>query len=153
MKKSPARKQTAASPAIKTTVKKEDETRDDHYEDDFDELDEIMNTTDEQNDVGAEEANKLEKLSEIDITTKQLFEEEEQLLTLHMENIHEHAELLTEEGALLKSVQGEDYDFDMYASKLGDILDRKEVIFHSLRERLGSFTTLLRKEEELAGVR
>lgn len=152
MKKSPARKQTAAPPAIKTTIKKEDETRDDHYEDDFDELDEIMNTTDEQN-VGAEEANELEKLSEIDITTKQLFEEEEQLLTLHMENIHEHAELLTEEGALLKSVQGEDYDFDMYASKLGDILDRKEVIFHSLRERLGSFTTLLRKEEELAGVR
>lgn len=152
MKKSPARKQTAAPPAIKTTIKKEDETRDDHYEDDFDELDEIMNTTDEQN-VGAEEANELEKLSEIDITTKQLFEEEEQLLTLHMENIHEHAELLTEEGALLKSVQGKDYDFDMYASKLGDILDRKEVIFHSLRERLGSFTTLLRKEEELAGVR
>ena len=152
MKKSPARKQTAAPPAIKTTIKKEDETRDDHYEDDFDELDEIMNTTDEQN-VGAEEANELEKLSEIDITTKQLFEEEEQLLTLHMENIHEHAELLTEEGALLKSVQGEDYDFDMYASKLGDILDRKGVIFHSLRERLGSFTTLLRKEEELAGVR
>lgn len=152
MKKSPARKQTAAPPAIKTTIKKEDETRDDHYEDDFDELDEIMNTTYEQN-VRAEEANELEKLSEIDITTKQLFEEEEQLLTLHMENIHEHAELLTEEGALLKSVQGEDYDFDMYASKLGDILDRKEVIFHSLRERLGSFTTLLRKEEELAGVR
>lgn len=67
--------------------------------------------------------------------------------------IHENAELLTEEGDLLQSVQGEDYDIDQYASRLGEILERKTVLIESLQGRLGSFKDLLRKEEELSRLR
>ena len=111
-----------------------------------DELDELMDTTDEQ----TLELNESKKQTEIDETVKKLFEEEEQLLNLHMQSIHENAELLTEEGGLLQMVQGEDYDIDHYAKRLGEILERKTFLIHSVRERLCSFTTLLKKEEELA---
>ena len=50
-----------------------------------------------------------------------LLEEEEQILDAHMTQIQENATLLTEEGRLLQSVQGQDvvdYDIDVYASKL-----------------------------------
>ena len=115
-------------------------------QDDRDELDELMDTTDEQ----TVEVDDPKKQSEIDETVKKLFEEEEQLLNLHMQSIHENAELLTEEGSLLQMVQGEDYDIDHYAERLGEILERKTFLIHSVRERLSSFTTLLKKEEELA---
>ena len=150
-KKSPVRKQTAGpAPISKPAIKDE---RDD-YDDDFDELEEIMNGDASKDEQEVEEtpANEddPEQLSEIDRTVKELFEEEEHLLNLHMQSIHENAELLTEEGGLLQSVQGEDYDIDLYASRLGEILERKTVLLHSVRDRLGSFTALLRKEEELA---
>lgn len=42
---------------------------------------------------------------ELDKTIQSLFEEEEELLNLHMNNIQENAELLTEEGRLLQQLQ------------------------------------------------
>ena len=97
-----------------------------------------------------------EQVSEIDRLTV-LFEEEENLLNLHMQSIHENAELLTEEGALLQSVSqggggGEDCNFDLYASRLGDILDRKTEVLVELRGRLELYRDLLKKEEELSGL-
>ena len=72
---------------------------------------------------------------------KGLFEEEEHLRSLHTTSIPENASLLTEEGVLLESVQGEDYD--QYVSRLGVLFDRKTDLIHSLRDRLGSFLELL----------
>lgn len=158
-KKSPLPKQTViAKPTIVT------DERDDYDDDEFDELEEIIN-----GDTGVEsntepevecdvEAELVEEgpnqMSEIDQTVKELLEEEEQLLNLHMTSIQENAELLTEEGGLLQSVQGEDdYDIDQYASRLGEILDRKTELIHSLQQRLGSFKELLKKEEELSRMR
>lgn len=119
-------------------------------DDDYDELEEIMNGDDDQVLPKIEAAPA--QLSKLDQAVKELFEEEENLLNLHMKSIHENAELLTEEGALLQSVQGEDYDIDLYATRLGEILDRKMVLVHSLRDKLGSFRALLKKEEELSGM-
>jgi len=119
-------------------------------DDDYDELEEIMNGDDDQ--VLAKIEAAPAQLSKLDQAVKELFEEEENLLNLHMKSIHENAELLTEEGALLQSVQGEDYDIDLYATRLGEILDRKMVLVHSLRDKLGSFRALLKKEEELSGM-
>jgi hypothetical protein len=79
-----------------------------------------------------------------------LFEEEESLLNLHMSVIQENAELLTEEGKLLQSVQSEaviDHDIDNYAHRLGSILDRKLYLISCLREKLSSFRTQLEREE------
>ena len=118
-----------------------------------DELDEIMNDHPSSSQEVDEEVE--EQVSEIDRLTI-LFEEEENLLNLHMQSIHENAELLTEEGALLQSVSqgggGEDCNFDLYASRLGDILDRKTDVLVELRGRLGLYRDLLRKEEVSSGL-
>lgn len=67
--------------------------------------------------------------------------------------LKENAELLTEEGKLLQGVQTEtvqDYDIDAYASRLGTILDRKTLLINQLKDKLGSFRTQLKREEELS---
>lgn len=77
--------------------------------------------------------------------------QEEQLLNLHMSTIQESAELLTEEGKLLQSVQGqEDYEIDAYASRLEDILGRKAELIDELSEKLRKFRRSLAKEELLS---
>jgi kinesin family member 2/24 len=46
-----------------------------------------------------------------------------------MNVIQENAELLTEEGRLLQSIQGDDvvdYDIDAYAGRLQEILGKKD---------------------------
>ena len=157
-KKSPVRENpVVASPESKPTAMPAiPDDRDDYEDDSFDESDEIITGNENNIQAGGEteaEEEPPEKLSEIEQTVKELFEEEEQLLNLHMTTIHENAELLTEEGRLLNSVQGEeDYDIDMYANRLGEILDRKTELIHSLQDRLESFRELLRKEEELSGL-
>ena len=123
-------------------------------EDEYDELEEIMNGDDGGNQVEAniDATPAPAQLSKLDQAVKELFEEEENLLNLHMKSIHENAELLTEEGTLLQSVQGQDYDIDDYATRLGEILDRKLVLVQTVREKLVSFRALLKKEEELSGL-
>merc|ERR1719410_271540 len=128
---------------------------DDYDDDEFDELEEITNsnfcTGDKQQEIS--QSDELEPhMSEIDQAVKQLLEEEEHLLNVHMKSIHEQAELMTEEGGLLQSVQGENYDIDDYATRLGEILDRKTALIQSLQVRLGTFRELLRKEEQLSGL-
>jgi len=92
----------------------------------------------------------LAEYSNVHHTVETLFEEEESLLNLHMSVIQENAELLTEEGKLLQSVQNEDvedYDIDNYAHRLGSILDRKSYLISCLREKLISFRMQLEHEE------
>lgn len=84
-------------------------------------------------------------------TVDSLFEEEEALLNLHMNVIQENAELLTEEGRLLQSIQGDDvvdYDIDAYAARLQEILDRKSEIIVVLQSKLSSFRGKLVDEEQ-----
>ncbi len=121
------------------------------YDDEYDELEEIMNGDDDDPAAANVEVVPA-KLSKLDQAVKEIFEEEENLLNMHMKSIHENAELLTEEGALLQSLQGQDYDIDHYATRLGEILDRKLVLAQSLRACLGAFRALLKKEEELSGM-
>lgn len=61
--------------------------------------------------------------------------------------------MLTEEGKLLQGVQSDsvvDFDIDNYASRLGNILDRKSYLINCLKEKLTSFRHQLLKEEELS---
>ncbi|KAL3817173.1 hypothetical protein ACHAXA_007716 [Cyclostephanos tholiformis] len=143
-KESPA---AARSPAL-PNVRDEYE-----YEYEYDELDEIMNDDDDDDANGHDHAPAKDasdrRLSHVDRTLRRLLEEEENLLNMHMKSIHENAELLTEEGSLLQVVQGEDYDMDAYALRLGEILDRKMTLIRELRERLGLFRNMLMIEEEL----
>lgn len=96
----------------------------------------------------------LDDYSHLHHEAETLFEEEESLLNLHMSVIQENAELLTEEGKLLQSVQSEDvmdYDIDNYAHRLGSILERKSYLISCLREKLSLFRTQLEREEEVPG--
>ncbi len=86
-------------------------------------------------------------------TVEGLFEEEEELLNLHMGVIQENAELLTEEGRLLQQIQGEDvqdYDIDAYASRLDEILRRKQHLITVLQEKLTTFRKHLTREEKIS---
>lgn len=118
--------------------------------DDLDLLHASLRGQSSQSDTGDEQSDDVAQLHR---TVQTLFEEEESLLNLHMSVIQENAELLTEEGRLLQSVQGDsvvDYDIDQYASRLGAILDRKTHLITVLQEQLASFRAQLRKEEELS---
>mmetsp|Transcript_23521 Transcript_23521/g.68774 ORF Transcript_23521/g.68774 Transcript_23521/m.68774 type:complete len:80 (-) Transcript_23521:113-352(-) len=67
-----------------------------------------------------------------------------------MNVIQENAELLTEEGRLLQSIQGDevvDYDIDAYAARLQEILDRKSTLISALQKKLVSFRRHLADEE------
>ncbi len=86
-------------------------------------------------------------------TVSRLVEEEELLLTEHMDCIQENAELLTEEGRLLAKVQGEDvvdYDIDMYAERLDQILTSKISMYTKLHANLKKFRQHLADEENLS---
>jgi len=119
---------------------------------DFDDLDLLESDAEEDIKEEVEEEEKSEA-AQLQRTIQDLFEEEEDLLNLHMSIIQENAELLTEEGRLLQSVQGDDvvdYDIDQYASRLGNILDRKTQLSTLLQNKLVSFRSQLKKEEELS---
>lgn len=118
--------------------------------------------TDESDDIDLLHASLREKtgeaeggnnVKELHRTVQNLYDEEENLLNMHMSVIQENAELLTEEGRLLQSVQGDDtvdYDIDRYASRLGTILDRKTHLISMLQAKLTSFRNQLKLEEEIS---
>lgn len=89
-------------------------------------------------------------LDEFNRTVEKVYEEEEELLNLHMNVIQENAELLTEEGRLLQAIQSDgngDYDIDRYAARLMAILQRKQELNAALRSKLASFREVLTNEE------
>lgn len=89
-------------------------------------------------------------VNEFHRTIESLFEEEEELLNLHMNVIQENAELLTEEGRLLQQIQNDDHDIDAYAARLDGILARKQSLITVLRAKLTSFRECLNKEESVS---
>lgn len=81
-------------------------------------------------------------------TVQDVFDEEEDLLNLHMSVIQENAELLTEEGRLLQQIQGENNDIDAYAARLDTILQRKQELITVLKGKLDHFRSSLQREEK-----
>lgn len=123
-----------------------------------DETDVIISNDSDDNDNGEEDAQEdltdLDEQETVDNEAQQvvheLFAQEEQLLSLHMQAIQQNAEYITEENELMEAVQGEDYDMDAYALRLTEILQHKTEMILSLRGRLEPFRELLSREEELA---
>ena len=81
-----------------------------------------------------------------------MYEQEENLLNLHMTILRDDAKLIQEEVKLLNMAQEghADYDIDIYAGKLEDILLRKELSISKLQKEVQSFRDCLRKEEILS---
>lgn len=98
-------------------------------------------------------------------TVEAILEQEEIILSTHMSNIQENAELLTVEGDLLNVIQ-QHYDIDNnndkvnnnissialdeYATALEEILDRKEDMILNLQKHVNTFQIQLSKEKELS---
>ncbi|GAX20275.1 kinesin family member 2/24 [Fistulifera solaris] len=86
------------------------------------------------------------KDEELNQTVRELFEEEEGVLNMHMTFIAENAKLLSKEGALLQDVQRpnvSDEEIERYASMLEEILDRKEDMIAALQRKLAVFESHL----------
>jgi kinesin family protein 2/24 len=67
--------------------------------------------------------------------------------------IQENAEMLTQEGKLLQTVQAgglSEDEMDDYAIQLAEYLDRKEVLIYKLQSKLVEFQKQLVKEQQLA---
>lgn len=92
-------------------------------------------------------------VDELHRTVQDLFEEEESLLNLHMSIIQENAELLIEEGRLLQQIQqqGDEHDlepdYDTYALRLDQILEKKQELINVLQTKLKAFRQKLIQEE------
>ena len=151
-KKSPMKSvQNKNSPAAtaKPSLQRAQEIPVEHVEDS---LDMILDASDDEDEYTqkafSEESS--QKVTELDKTVQHLYDEQEKLLNLHMNLIHENAELLMQENELLANVQGDDYDVDEYALQLSKIVDRRFEMVNGLKERLGLFQEQLKKEEELS---
>lgn len=82
-----------------------------------------------------------------------IMEEEEKLLSCHVDAIKEDAKMLTEEGKLISMVQGEgvvDYDIDEYVRKMEKLVRHKIAIYQQLAKRLSNFKQYLNEEEEVS---
>lgn len=110
---------------------------------------------DGSDDRGYDDPAEAEAVEVLHQTIEDLFEEEEELLNIHMNVIQENAELLTEEGRLLQQIQGDDvidYDIEAYANRLDEILKRKYELIIILQRKLRLFKKHLKKEENISRV-
>jgi len=146
-KKSPMNRGQINKSPPKTVSNKTPPPKSNERQNEYDELDQILDGDDNDGNDNDDDGYTREECSE---TVQNLYEEQERLLNLHMNIIHENAELLMEENQLLTSVQGDDYDVDDYATRLSKIVDRKTEMVESLRESLLSFQKQLRQEDELS---
>ena len=82
-----------------------------------------------------------------------IMEEEEKLLSCHVDVIKEDARMLTEEGRLISQVQGEgvvDYDIDEYVKQMEKLVKHKVQIYSQLARRLNNFKKYLHEEEQVS---
>ena len=82
-----------------------------------------------------------------------ILEEEEDMLETHVNAIKEDAQMLTEEGRLIETVQGEgvvDYDIDAYVQRLEVLVKHKLSVYQQLLAKLTTFKKHLNEEEEVS---
>lgn len=82
-----------------------------------------------------------------------ILEEEEDMLETHVNAIKEDAQMLTEEGRMIETVQGEgvvDYDIDAYVQRLEVLVKHKLSVYQQLHTKLATFKKHLNEEEEVS---
>lgn len=116
----------------------------DDLDDDEDTQVHMQEEEDNMEDQGADEND--------DSFVRELFEQEEVVLNMHMGFIAENAQLLSREGSMLQDVQKPNVtaaELDQYATELESILDRKEDMIIALQEKLSAFQTNQSNEANL----
>jgi kinesin family protein 2/24 len=79
-----------------------------------------------------------------------ILSEEEELINDHRKMIDQMVDMIKHEMSMLTEVDQPGSDVDHYAQELDKILSLKEEMIRSLREKVHSFNTHLREEEEMS---
>ena len=79
-----------------------------------------------------------------------ILSEEEELINDHRKMIDQMVDMIKHEMSMLTEVDQPGSDVDHYAQELDKILSLKEDMIRSLREKVRSFNTHLREEEEMS---
>lgn len=81
-----------------------------------------------------------------------IIDEQDELRNKHLEYLKEAAQLLTQEGELISSLQGtgenEETDIDEYVNRMESIVARNLEIYSDMQQQLLRFKKLLKEEEE-----
>jgi hypothetical protein len=81
-----------------------------------------------------------------------IIDEQDELRNKHLEYLKEAAQLLTQEGELISSLQGngenEETDIDDYVNRMESIVARNLEIYSDMQQQLFRFKKLLKEEEE-----
>ena len=97
---------------------------------------EIDNNINEQNNM----------MGETQTNIPYIVEEQEALISNHMDIIKSEAKLLTEEGSLISKIKGitdENYTMEEYVPKIEDIIETKLNYFKELKQKIKEYKSLL----------
>lgn len=98
-----------------------------------------------------DEEKKLEKIcGEHERVVNLILEEEENIVAAHKQHIDEIVEMVKQEMQLLQELDKPDSDIESYATLLDSTLSNKVEAVNSLRKKLSSFRSHLRREKELS---
>lgn len=79
-----------------------------------------------------------------------IMDEEEELFKAHMAYLKEDAQLLTEEGELINSLQQtEECDIDGYINRMESVVKKKLDLYQNLYGRIQKFKKHLKEEDEI----
>ena len=86
--------------------------------------------------------------------TDKIIQDEDEIITTHMEVIKQDAKLLTEEGKLISLIKGieseeEKIDVDEYIKRLENILDQKINIYSGLQDKIDVYKEHLKEEDQM----
>ena len=86
--------------------------------------------------------------------TDKIIQDEDDIITTHMEVIKQDAKLLTEEGKLISLIKGigtedEKIEVDEYINKLENVLDKKINLYSGLQDKIDIYKEHLKEEDKM----
>ncbi len=86
--------------------------------------------------------------------TDKIVQDEDDIITTHMEVIKKDAKLLTEEGKLISLIKGigseeEKIEVDEYINRLENVLDQKINLYSGLQDKIDVYKEHLKEEDQM----
>ena len=86
--------------------------------------------------------------------TDKIVQDEDDIITMHMEVIKQDAKLLTEEGKLISLIKGigsedEKIEVDDYIKRLENVLDQKITLYSGLQDKIDVYKEHLKEEDQM----
>ena len=85
--------------------------------------------------------------------TDQIIDDEDEMISFHMDIIKDDAKLLTEEGKLISNIKGvggdDDFHMEEYTKRLDQIIHRKISLYMDLKKKMETYKLHCREEDDL----